>query len=302
MRKSNKPIDIIKGMIDSNSISLSSLYNCFNAIEPPIIVIPLQIIKGQSIIRVRINNTSNYFDDIGELSYPPSEKSKLMRASLPGHPMFYGSIYSKTSNPNGAFPRITTLFETSDKLRDPSFSGHQIVTFSKWRLNDTIKVFALPISNNYREFTYDAINIQNYWNTLFKPNIDIDKGDFSEYMGDLMAEKGSNSIYKVTANFIRYVLDNDKVGYQGIVYPTQQLDGDGFNIAITPSTVDANCQLEHASTCILIKDKKDATLLGIADAMWDTNGHIRWTPKKEVLMPLLKSHPEIVDTLYFIDE
>ena len=302
MIKPDEIVESIKQMIGSNSINLSRLYDCFNSIEPPIIVIPLQIPRGQSIIRVRINTTSNCFDDIGELSYPPSDKSKLMRASLPGHPMFYGSIYSKTLNPDGAFPRITTLFETSDKLRDPNFSGHQIVTFSKWRLIDTIRVFALPISNNYREFTYDAINIQNYWNTLFKPNIEIDRGAFSEYMGDLMAEKGSNSIYEVTANFIRYMLDNDEVGYQGIVYPTQQLDGDGFNIALTPSTVDANCQLEHASTCILIKDKKDATLLGIADAMWDTNGHIRWTPKKEVLMPLLKSHPEIVNTLYFVDE
>ena len=302
MMKSNEASDIIKKMIDSNSISLSKLYDCFYSIEPPIVVIPLQILKGQSIIRVRINNTSNYFDDIGELSYPPSDKSKLMRASLPGHPMFYGSIYSKTPNPDGASPRITTLFETSDKLRDPDFSGHQIVTFSKWRLNDTIRVFALPISNNYREFTYDAINIQNYWNTLFKPNIEIDKGTFSEYMGDLMAEKGTNSIYEVTANFIHFVLENDEVGYQGIVYPTQQLYGDGLNIALTPTTVDENCQFEHASTCLLIKDKKDATLLGIADAKWDTNGHIRWIPKKEVLIPLLKSHPEIVDTLYFIDE
>ena len=113
-----------------------------------------------------------------------------------------------------------------------------------------------------------------------------------------MAEKGSNSIYEVTANFIRYVLDDDEVGYQGIVYPTQQLDGDGFNIALTPSTVDANCQLEYASTQILIKDKKDATLLEIANAKWDINGHIRWIPKKEVLIPLLKSHPEFVDTLF----
>lgn len=302
MRKSNKPIDIIRGMIDSNSISLSSLYDCFNAIEHPIIVIPLQIPKGRSIIRVRINNSSNYFDDIGELSYPPSDKSKLMRASLPGHPMFYGSLYSKTTNPDGAFPRLTALYETSEELRNPNFSGLQVVTFSKWRLNDAISVFALPVSNNYREFTYDTINLKQNWDTMFKPNIDVDKGTFSEFMGDLMAEKGSNSVYEVTANFIRFILDNDEVGYQGIVYPTQQLDGKGLNIALTPSTVDANCQLEYASTQILVKDKMDATLFEIANAKWDANGHIRWAPKKEVLIPLLKSHPEFIDTLYSIDE
>ena len=300
--KSFEAIDIIKQMIGSNSIDLTFLYNCFNAIEPPIIVIPLQIPKGRSIIRVRINNSSNCFDDIGELSYPPSDKSRLMRASLPGHPMFYGSIYSKTSNPDGAFPRITALYETSEELRDPHFSGIQIVTFSKWRLNSTISVFALPISNNYREFTYDAINLQRNWDSLFKPNIDVGKGTFSEFVGDLMAEKGSNSIYEVTANFICFILDNDEVGYQGIVYPTQQLDGKGLNIALTPSTVDANCQLEYASTQILVKNKMDATLFEVANAKWDANGHIRWIPKKEVLIPLLKSYPEVIDTLCFMDK
>ena len=144
-------IKTIQKMIDNNSVNLSILYDCFNSITPCIIVLPLTLPKGESIIRVRINNNNQFFDDVNELTYPPSDKSKLLRASLPGHPVFYGSLRSKTSNPNGAFPRITAIYETSEILKDPLYSGSQIVTFSKWNVINSIKVFALPISNNYKE-------------------------------------------------------------------------------------------------------------------------------------------------------
>lgn len=289
-------------MIDDNSVNLSSLYDCFHSITPNIIVLPLILPRGGIIMRVRINNNHQFFDDINELSYPPTDRSKLMRASLPGHPMFYGSISSKTATPNGALPRITAIYETSEILKDPSFSGCQIVTISKWKVIKPIHVFALPISNNYKEYTFDAVNIQNWWNNDFKPNIDVNNGLFSEYMGDLMAHEGTKSVYEITANLIDFVLTNDEIKYQGIVYPTRQLEGDGVNVAIKPSSVDSCCVLEHATTSILIKETPDATLIDFADAKWDSNEHIRWIPRKEVLFPLLKDHPEIIKSLHFIDD
>ena len=300
------PLETIKAiqtMIDNNSVSLSTLYDCFRSITPSVIVLPLKLLRGESIIRVRINNSHQFFDDINELSYPPADKSKLMRASLPGHPMFYGSLRSKTEKQNGAFPRITAIYETSDELRNPNYSGKQIVTFSKWRIINPINVFALPISEHYKEYTFDALNIQEWWNNVFKPNIDENNGLFSEFIGDLMAKKGSNSVYEVTANFINYVLVNDQINYQGVIYPTQQLNGDGLNIAVTPSSVDSNCVLEHATTSIIIKENAEATIIDFADAKWDANEHIRWIPRKEVLLPLIKDNPEIANTLHcFSDE
>ena len=82
------PLEAIKAiqtMIDNNSVSLSTLYDCFRSITPRVIVLPLKLLRGESIIRVRINNSHQFFDDINEFSYPPADKSKLMRASLPGH-------------------------------------------------------------------------------------------------------------------------------------------------------------------------------------------------------------------------
>ena len=57
-------IKTIQKMIDNNSVNLSILYDCFNSITPCIIVLPLTLHKGESIIRVRINNNNQFFDDV----------------------------------------------------------------------------------------------------------------------------------------------------------------------------------------------------------------------------------------------
>ena len=261
-------------MIDSNNVDVSLLYKCFYSIGRPV-VIPVCISKGKSIIRVRINDNDKFFDDIYELSYPPCGKSKLMRASLPGHPMFYGALYSGIPNPNHPYPRIITLYETSELLSAPEFSGCQMVTYSKWTLKKDIYVFALPISNNYMEYTYEAINIQKCWIDI-KTNIAPTDAIISNFFGDLIAKDGTNSIYTVTANLINYILNDKKMNYQGVVYPTRPLNGAGLNIAITPQTVDDNCFLESAATNIFVKQNTNAELLRFADATWDSMGHIKW--------------------------
>lgn len=294
--KAGEIINTIRQMIDSNNVD-TTLFDQYFSMYKPQIVVPILIPKGERIIRVRINQDLKLFENIREFSYPPAEKSKLMRASLPGHPMFYGAIDSKTPHSNKASTRITTIFETSELLGSTNFSGCQIVTFSRWLLNDTIKAFSLPISENYDAYTYDAINIQNWWNNIFKHRADSTKCALSEYIGDLMAQKGRESIYKVTASFIYHILNDEDAYYQGVIYPTQKLNGEGTNIAITPQTVDNCCQLMCASTYLLVKQKENAELLKIADAQWDSNGKIKWLLKKVSINCLINIFPEIIEFL-----
>lgn len=277
MMNSNKSIKKIQRMLDNQDICPPILYECLSN-EYPIVVIPLIIKKDTRLLRVRINVDNFCFDNISQLSYPPIAKCGLSRASLPNQPMFYGAIPDKDDLSNNLYPRLVALSETSEELRSPYFSGCKLVTFSKWRIIENIHVFSFPVSQKYHNYTFNSINIRNYWNDLFIPNLNTEKVLFSEYIGDLMAYEGSNSIYEVTANAIHCVLNDNEVEnkYQGIIYPSQRLDGSGCNIALTPQTADNLCQLEAVVTSVYTKKNDNTDIIDLMSAEWDSNGHMMW--------------------------
>lgn len=273
----NKSINRIQRMLDSEFISLPVLYEVLSK-EYPIVVIPLIIKKDSVLLRVRINNENSCFSSITQLSYPPASKSLLMRASLPNHAMFYGVLPDKDLESNNIYPRIVALYETCEELRDPNFSGCKLVTFSKWRVKEDLHIFSFPVSDNYKNYSYSSMNIRDYWKKQFVPYISHEQASFSEYIGDIMAIDGSNSIYEISANSIHYVLCDDvvKSGYQGVTYPSQVLNGMGPNVALTPKTADNCCQLESVVTSVFKKEKDNTDLIDLLSAEWDENGIMRW--------------------------
>ena len=45
------------------------------------------------------------------------------------------------------------------------------------------------------------------------------------------------------------------------------------------------------------KKKTNASLISVADADFDKNGHIRWIPDNDVLKEMLKIQPELINEL-----
>ena len=264
-------------MLDTGDTCLPILNECLSK-EYPIVVVPLIIKKGNVLLRVRINNENSCFGNISQLSYPPISKASLMRASLPNHPMFYGVLPDRDINSNNIYPRIVALYETSDDLKDIYYSGCKLVTFSLWRIQEDIHVFSFPVSDKYNNYTFNSLNIRKYWKEDFVPNIDHEQAAFSEFIGDIMAIKGSNNVYEISANSIHYVLNDDEVEnkYQGVTYPSQALDGTGSNVALTPQTADTCCQLEAVVTSVFKKEKDNTDLIDLLSAEWDKSGNINW--------------------------
>jgi len=266
----NKSVQIITKMLQSKDVDISLLMSCLKR-ENPIVVIPLIIKKGSSIIRVRPNIGNERFYETKELTYAPAKKCNIGRANLKRQSMFYGVLPSQTP------PRIIALKETIDNLFNPEIGSEIYVTFSKWTLKYDVRVFAFPFSKHYQYFTNDAENIKLYWR-CFKSKLYRNQAQFSKYIGELMSVKGNESLYSITANTIQYIINNDKLMYKGVVYPSQKMSGLGNNIALTKKTVDNCCRLNAAVTSVIIESNGEPVIKDLETAEWDRNGKITWNP------------------------
>ena len=127
----NKSLAIIQYMVDSGDIDITQLYTIFKSFGTALPIIPCLLQRGQRIVRVRINKDfDSHYTHLTQLSYPPAACASLQRASLPGNPLFYGSVFTHSDNSNHALPRIVTLYETCEEIRDKTCATRQKMTFS----------------------------------------------------------------------------------------------------------------------------------------------------------------------------
>lgn len=267
----NKSVRIIKKMLKYEKIDTSLLLLCLKR-ENPIVVVPYKIPQGTHIIRVRLNNGDKRFDNIKQLTYPPADKCQLSRANLIRQPMFYAALPS-----DDLPPRISILQETVENLFHPVSNSKIYATFSNWVLKHEIKVFAFPVPRNYKYFTKIFLKTKKFWH-VFKKHISYNQVSFSQYIGEIMAMDGNESIYTITANTIQYIINHDKLMYKGVVYPSQKMKGLGNNIALTKKTADNCCRLETAVTSVIVENNGEPNLLDLEIASWDCYGNITWKP------------------------
>lgn len=273
---------------------ISKLYEIFNSIEGSSIpIIRFYIDEGAWLIRQRINKSGKEFKNISELSYPPVEYCNYGRANIPFHPMFYCCSFA--TDMDAPEPRYTTLLETSAFIMDKETIGVERATCSRWDVIEKLNLLALPFSKNYKRTFDDITQIQEEWNKEVKKT-DINKSalELIEYMSEEIAKEATDNIqYFKIANFIFYLLFlNPKTKESdGIIYPSVAAAGEGFNVVLKPEVVDRKLKFYAAALCYLVKNKMQARLDVVSQAIGCSDeGNLTFEPEKDLDISKYKNY------------
>ncbi|WP_138480073.1 RES family NAD+ phosphorylase [Dyadobacter bucti] len=214
-------------------------------------------IPFHEITRVRPHRTiSETFITRESLSFKPQEfNTTFQRASTPDQTMFYGELkdHRTDSLPN----RLTSTVEGVPWLREPGSSGKQKVTYSKWIVRENLMLFPVIFNSEYSGNPHVAALLMqtiNFINDL-NPEFADDIRGFYEYIAFEFAKMhvGSDDInYLVTALFTKIMIEKGAGRFDGILYPSCRVYGEGTNVAILPEST-AKLDLVAAGECMIYK-------------------------------------------------
>ncbi|MGF7138317.1 hypothetical protein [Roseimarinus sediminis] len=231
---------------------------------------------GKRIIRVRPSENTS-FKTISELSYKPQIlNTTYQRASTPNMTMFYGAIVPEIlgkSEPTTA--RITTLYEVSNFVRDSETMGEKKFTFSAWDVIEDVTLISLIHHKNFERPTKLSIELQQKYKelTVMNPDFKIPSIEISSFLANEFAKDvKTDSDYKISAAYAE--ISSEK--YDGVLYPSMRLAGEGINIAIKPESVDNKLTFVGAVECTVYKNKKNVYLGNNSKARLLENGKLEF--------------------------
>jgi hypothetical protein len=150
-------------------------------------------------------------------------------------------------------PRIIPVYEAIPWMRDKTTKGRRVVTFSKWRVLQDIRLIAIIQHADYYERNSFTKEVADYFSDNLnkmgehKEEIEI----FTTYIASEFAKEISHEYeYLISAAFTEQIVNK---GFDGVLYPSVQLDGAGFNVALTPQVADTKIQLEVVEECTAYK-------------------------------------------------
>lgn len=243
--------------------------------------------KGE-IDRARINNKiGEIFTSENDISYREDINNidKYGRANAPFQSMFYGAIPTSKIK----YSRITSLIETSEIFRDipknKLVDANFMMTLGKWEIKKPLKLIDLVFNKNNIE-TIEDIKLSNEDAKKVIAESFPDNTEqielILEFFSDEFAKTDikSNNDYKISCIYSQMALNQ---GVDGIIYPSVRTKAMGYNIALTPISVNASLQLTKASMHKIEKDK-DNTNIGnykIALDLGDFNSNFKWQDAKK---------------------
>lgn len=270
-----REIEFVKKMIDLNQFESDMLLSILHSFGEDLALIPLLFLNDQKIIRSRINDKTDLFYEVSDLSYPPAHcVTRTDRASLKGHPMFYASVFTKDAEKTGALPRIISAMETLDILKESHTYQQCIFTQSAWRVKEDIHLFAFPVSDKYKRACSELNMFRKDWETYCKHNYSKNSIEFFSFIGDLMATTASSCIYEVTATCVDYIIRN--FDFEGVVYPSVPSEGEGLNICITPEVVNIKVAFEGAVAETVIRNNMETRIESFAHAQMVSPTSFNW--------------------------
>lgn len=252
-----------------------------------IVNIPLLIKRldaGTKVIRLRSHSKENQlFKSSKELSYPPANRTSLMRANFEKQPIFYGAIFSEDKNDKD-IPRMTCLLETCKEVKDDSYIGKKDITYSLWVNKRPINLFVIPIFNSYENPPKEFIWYFSMWEKLiseYQLSEDIvnELRELSQKFSFATDNKDEEKdCYTYTATFTKALLEANPL-VDGILYPCTKLKDDamGINVAIRPEVIDNDFEFKGCSICRYFKrSKEEQYVLTYKHSRISQNGKIHY--------------------------
>lgn len=233
----------------------------------------IKINKGRSIYRCRKYNLplESLFHFESDLSYRTDldKISNFGRCNVPMNSVFYGSMVHYPNHKNGVKDKpqmadlgyLTAILETTallDPPQSPKVSeGVEIYGVGMWEATEDFDVFIMPPNGDRKEEselanelleTHDNNMIQAKANDEIREFYQIMGNEFSKYMHDK-----PNAQYGISALFSAHTVKSAG----GVAYPSVKTEQKGFNIALTPDTIDSKFKFKRAGIGELWKFGKE---------------------------------------------
>lgn len=237
---------------------------------------------GKIVMRARPHESEDIrYRTKGDFSYKPQKFNKTyQRASTPYQTMFYATAVPDKLEPGELDNlRIIGVTESIPQLRDKSSSLYKKISFGKWQVVEDLKLLSIIHEDNYfeessytRELVY-AYNsaTQNIPQEILNkvPDIIQKSLKIQTFLARQFSKENISADYDymISAIFSEIAI---KQGFDGIFYPSVRVNGQGFNIAITPEAT-KKLKLVVAGECSLYKHK-DHTVVG-NDAVIELNNN-----------------------------
>jgi hypothetical protein len=237
--------------------------------------------KGKVIIRARINGKNEAFSKTSDLSFKPQKYNKTyQRASTPNRTMFYGSIPFEIGSETQTepFPRITTLFELSKFAWVKKLRGRQKITFSAWEVMEDVKLVSFVHYKKFERQNDLIVKLQKDYEEWIRqyPEYAETSLKATAFLGEQFAKpvkRGKDYNYLISAICSEWMTEK---GFDGVLYPSVKMDGDGINVAITPEAVSGKIKLIHVAECYLYVNKKQLFLGNDTIGQIDDSGKISY--------------------------
>lgn len=192
-----------------------------------------------------------------DMTYCPVQYCQnYQRATLPGETMFYGVISDNQAHQENARAILTA--ECSELCRGGNSTiGRENFSLSHWSINSPLRVGSF-----ITDMTYLNVNNNSLLNNMRETFIEFHKkGKSTEDIKNLarfISVEFSKQIVSSREYLITSTITSDIVkfmGFDGIVYPSVQLGGQGgLNIALTPTAVDEKLTFIRAFNQTLYKN------------------------------------------------
>lgn len=250
--------------------------------------------RGKSVMRARPNYNGERFERKSDYSFKPQAlNTSYQRASTPNNTMFYATMIPETVEPGELNNmRVVGLMEAIPMLRDKSKSGHQKISFGRWYVKEDINLLAIVQKDKYYQesnYTRELVDAYKVFiNTAPKDVIERSSA-FTTFLADEFSKEDIKADYDYMISALYSELAT-KRGFDGVIYPSVRVGGQGFNIAITPEAT-KKMGLYVAGECSIYK-LKDHIVMG-NDAIIELKG----TEENFVLKDMDSHQKECLDQL-----
>lgn len=228
-----------------------------------VVIIEYNLHPGKTILRARPEDDQWPYTTRSSHCYKPQQFNKTyQRASTPNQTMFYGSMIPEELDQGDLdSERLIVSREASLWLRDDNTCGVKRITYSKWEVTSDIKLIAILQHKEFYHASSLTRKVVNDFHQFIKNHPDYEESSIlvSDYMAHEFGKEvtGEDYNYMITAIYTSYILSK---GFDGVMYPSVRVDGQGFNIAITPEAADQKLKLIAAGECTLYKRFKETLI------------------------------------------